>query len=316
MEALDCIWGYQEIEELKNMLLQTRIELETARVEAKEDMRRNEENVKQLLYFLKIACQERNEARHERDQLQRLLNKLMPVSPTEMYPVVPSLQVESPICTLLGNSSMTISDSISESYNPQSYGSSPVDSLLDMVSSPDLPNINMADSSNLVVPSHTFIPEYNCPNTVSILSPVLPEIDHASAVIDNLVKGKQLPQKGKLLQTVMEAGPLLKTLLVSGSLPQWRNPPPLHPFQVPPFSIKGSDPERTNLRPVANLTQPGHNTWNSSISEISYGSSQMYSTSTLTGYGTCLNKRTVSTSGVSRDFLQNQLISGKRQRCQ
>lgn len=50
--------------------------------------------------------------------------------------------------------------------------------------------------------------------------------DHsASVIIDKMVKGKALPQKGKLLRTVTEAGPLLHTLLLA-PLPQWKNPPP------------------------------------------------------------------------------------------
>ncbi|KAH7294238.1 hypothetical protein KP509_28G062200 [Ceratopteris richardii] len=35
-----------------------------------------------------------------------------------------------------------------------------------------------------------------------------------------------LPEKGKLLQAVMQAGPLLQNLLIAGPLPQWRYPPP------------------------------------------------------------------------------------------
>ncbi|KAH7289281.1 hypothetical protein KP509_31G067900 [Ceratopteris richardii] len=35
-----------------------------------------------------------------------------------------------------------------------------------------------------------------------------------------------LPEKGKLLQAVMQAGPLLHNLLLAGPLPQWKYPPP------------------------------------------------------------------------------------------
>ncbi|XP_054798143.1 uncharacterized protein LOC129303112 [Prosopis cineraria] len=45
-------------------------------------------------------------------------------------------------------------------------------------------------------------------------------------LVDSLVCGKPLPQKGRLLRTVTEAGPLLHTLLLA-PLPQWQNPPPL-----------------------------------------------------------------------------------------
>ncbi|GMH10132.1 hypothetical protein Nepgr_011973 [Nepenthes gracilis] len=54
--------------------------------------------------------------------------------------------------------------------------------------------------------------------------------DTDDEMINHVVKGKTLPQKGKLLEAVLEAGPLLQTLLATGSpLPQWQNPPPLQP---------------------------------------------------------------------------------------
>lgn len=64
--------------------------------------------------------------------------------------------------------------------------------------------------------------------------------DRGSAIIENLAKGRPRPEKGKLLQSVMEAGPLLRTLLVAGSLPQWRDPPPMRQApQLLPVPIKG-----------------------------------------------------------------------------
>ena len=64
----------------------------------------------------------------------------------------------------------------------------------------------------------------------------MPGINPADAVIENFVKGKVLPQRGNLLQAVMETGPLLQTLLLAGPLPRWRNPPPLQPFKMLPVS--------------------------------------------------------------------------------
>ncbi|KAF7823559.1 uncharacterized protein G2W53_021703 [Senna tora] len=60
-------------------------------------------------------------------------------------------------------------------------------------------------------------------------------------VIQRLVRGKVLPEKGKLLESVMEAGPLLHSLLVAGPLPTWRNPPPPRPMigdVLPPFAVR------------------------------------------------------------------------------
>ncbi|XP_073127717.1 uncharacterized protein [Henckelia pumila] len=46
---------------------------------------------------------------------------------------------------------------------------------------------------------------------------------------------RPLPEKGKLLQAVMQSGPLQQTLLLSGPLPRWRQPPPpLDTNHIPP----------------------------------------------------------------------------------
>jgi hypothetical protein len=47
----------------------------------------------------------------------------------------------------------------------------------------------------------------------------------AAARLELLAAKRPLPQKGRLVQAVMEAGPLLQNLLVAGPLPRWRNPP-------------------------------------------------------------------------------------------
>ncbi|XAR72147.1 hypothetical protein NMG60_11018684, partial [Bertholletia excelsa] len=49
---------------------------------------------------------------------------------------------------------------------------------------------------------------------------------------------KPLPENGKFLQAVTEAGPLLQTLLLAGPLPRWQNPPPqLNPVDIPPVTV-------------------------------------------------------------------------------
>ncbi|KAK1297847.1 hypothetical protein QJS10_CPB14g01464 [Acorus calamus] len=54
--------------------------------------------------------------------------------------------------------------------------------------------------------------------------------------LDHLMNSRPLPEVGKLMQAVADAGPVLKTLLVSGPLPRWWNPPPLpvQTVQMPP----------------------------------------------------------------------------------
>ncbi|KAI3995334.1 hypothetical protein MKX01_032136 [Papaver californicum] len=308
METMTSVWSYQEnCEQLKELLFYTTYELETARAEAKEEMKRNEANVNKLVHLLNQACRERDEAKN---QLQRLLNKFTPSSPTENLPVMSSLQPK----TLLvnptkGNSSITETDSVSETYNHHSYGSPPVDSIFETVSSPQLSNINVVDSNivqvahqplnvphqPLHVPHQPFVQEHNVWSSAGA--------DQASLAIDNLVKGKVLPQNGKLLQSVMEAGPLLQTLLLAGPLPRWRNPPPQQTLQLPSLSVNGS--------------KAVHNSASFSYSNVSHGSAHIYSTSMLnfsSGHDTCLNKAQVLSAGLNRNFINHSIPTAKRQR--
>ncbi|CAL5209028.1 unnamed protein product [Lathyrus oleraceus] len=62
-----------------------------------------------------------------------------------------------------------------------------------------------------------------------------------------LAEKKPLPKKGKFLKAVVEAGPLLQTLLLAGPLPQWQHPPPqMNSIEIPPVSI--SSPKDLSLR--------------------------------------------------------------------
>ncbi|XP_026443125.1 uncharacterized protein LOC113342994 [Papaver somniferum] len=294
--AVTSVWSYQEnCEQLKELLFYTTYQLETERAEAKEETKRNEANVNKLVHLLNQACRERDEAKN---QLQRLLNKFSPSSPTENYPAVmatlkPKILLVNPT---KGNSSITETDSVSETYNHHSYGSPPVDSIFDTVSSPELSNINVVDSSIVQAPQHVPHQPLHVPHQ---------PFDQASLAIDNLVKGKLLPQKGKLLQSVMEAGPLLQTLLLAGPLPRWRNPPPHQTLQLPSLS-------------VVNGSEAVHNSSSShSYSNVSHGSAQIYSTSMLnfsSGHGTCISKAQVLSAGLNRNFINNSIPTAKRQR--
>lgn len=265
----------QDIEELKQKLLYTTIELESVRLEASEEVRRNKENIKQLHQLLKVASQERDEAK---DQLHKLLNNSFIISPsnpiTEFTPILPQTLTRA---HLINPAKKSNSRSITESNS-----SSPVDSLFESVSSPELSTININDSTNIAYVNQPFVQDYSD-------SALVPKIDQFSGVIESLVKGKSLPQKGKFLQAVMEAGPLLQTLLVAGPLPRWRNPPPpLQPFHIPPVTIKGCENE--------SVSEKGQ-----SYVEMSCGSTQMMSMNVLSfgngGSGSC-----------------NYILNGKRQR--
>ncbi|XVF05569.1 hypothetical protein REPUB_Repub05bG0183700 [Reevesia pubescens] len=284
MEELASLWNYQEnCDEVKLKLQYTTIDLESVKMEANEQIRKCREEVKHLLNLLKLAYQERDEAR---DQLRKLRNKLMPSSPAELQPILPYPQSESPLLVAAkANSSITESNSLSDTYNhQQSHGSSPVDSFFDAVTSSDFSSINLADSGNMGFVNRPFVQDYNGSMSTGLVSSGVTKIDPAATVIDNIAKDKTLPQKGKLLQAVMEAGPLLQTLLLAGPLPRWRNPPPLQTFKIPPVSIKGCNSKTANQKPAMNsnrtIVQKRLNS-SSSYPEMSRGTRQMCSAAML-----------------------------------
>lgn len=185
----------QTIDALKQQLLYKTLELESVKAQANEETINHKQKLNQLIEHLSTACKERDEAR---DQIQKLLKKYN--FPAQIYPSK-------------ANSSITESNSLSDTYNYQS----PNDPFFDIVSSPDSSNLGNINNQKQ---QPTFV------------------VDKSCLVIDALVKGKKLPHKGKLLQTVLEAGPLLKTLFIAGPLPSWRNPPTAQGIQIPPASVR------------------------------------------------------------------------------
>ncbi|KAL6841099.1 hypothetical protein ACP4OV_029068 [Aristida adscensionis] len=60
---------------------------------------------------------------------------------------------------------------------------------------------------------------------------------------------RRLPEKGRLVEAVVSAGPLLQTLLLAGPLPRWRHPPPAPPpggADIPPFNPGRLSPMKTD----------------------------------------------------------------------
>lgn len=174
---------------------------------------KSHETVKHLLSLLRTAWQERDEALKERDEarndLQALLNKILSLKPittdhhhhghhTPNLPdftnFYPPLLLEEP-------------ENISDTYCLPNMISNNVQGISDS------PMISLAAGA-----------DHNPPHRAS--SPT-------SVVMDRLVgEGKALPEKGRLLQAVVEAGPLLHTLLLA-PVPQWKNPPPPLPLPLP-----------------------------------------------------------------------------------
>lgn len=173
---------------------------------------KSHETVKHLLSLLRTAWQERDEALKERDEarndLQALLNKILSLKPIttdhhhnghhtpnlpDFTDFYPPLLVEEP-------------ENISDTYCLPNMIKNKVQGLSDSLM------ISLAAGAD-----HN--PQYRASSPTSV-------------VMDRLVsEGKALPEKGRLLQAVVEAGPLLHTLLLA-PIPQWKNPPP--PLPLPP----------------------------------------------------------------------------------
>lgn len=294
----------QNYDELKQKLMYTTFELN-------EEKRKSKDQAKQLMQLLKMAKQERDEARA---QLNKLLNMLTPIPRTEMLSTIPQLSPENPLLKpSRANSSIIESRNFSDqlcSFHSQS--SSPTESFFDSVTSPDLSKINnhhVGDSSNNMafMNQQPFIQDYNVPTEVL-------KVDQASLIIDNLVKDKTLPQKGNLLHAVLEAGQLLQTLHAAGPLPRWRNPPPLQSFHIPPPSIKGCDIKNVGVDACENSSHDLLLTNLKSYAGISCGTSQMISTSVMS-FRTGVSSACARTgSFVTSAEKVNNFVAGKRQR--
>ncbi|RDX95834.1 hypothetical protein CR513_21578, partial [Mucuna pruriens] len=213
--------------ELRQKLVNATLELETMK------------NVKvELFNLLKMAYQERDEARC---QLYKLMNQFMPSSPTQLQNVFDTQSL------VMFHSANKANSSITESDNSLSHGSTQVDSFFDTVSSPEFTNINAVDTTNkMSYLSQNSVQDFNFSAPPALMVPSVP--DPATEVIDCLARERALPQKGKLLKAVIDAGPLLKTLFLAGPLPTWRNPPPFRNIKVPSLAIKKCD-ATTNIGP-------------------------------------------------------------------
>ncbi|KAI7739480.1 hypothetical protein M8C21_001022 [Ambrosia artemisiifolia] len=233
MEEIASLWSYQQnVDELKQRLMYTTLELEAVKAENDEEMKRNRESMKRLLQSLKIVCQERDEAK---DQLQKLLNKTMPSNDQQVFkimnPLIPNCfdrvrQHHQGQLMMPAKANSSISES-----NSVNHSSSPVDSLFDpIVSPPEFSNINV---------DTPFVQDYDqnggfCSNSLNgLVNQNVQKVDQATLVMEGMIKGKTLPQKGNLLEAVVEAGPLLETLLLAGPLPKWQNPPSLNKCHIP-----------------------------------------------------------------------------------
>ncbi|KAH6814577.1 hypothetical protein C2S51_023595 [Perilla frutescens var. frutescens] len=295
MGEMASLWGYAEhrdMDQLGQKLLYTTLELEKLKSEAVEEMRKNKEYVNQLINLLKCAIQERDEARN---QLQKLITTTTTISPTktEIFPAIPHFQADSSSPLLKpakANSSITESNSFSETHNYHSHGggSSPVDSLFDAVSSPEFSNMSFVNHGHFVQDSAASLANA----TSNFIA--MPKLDRGSLIVENLAKGRVLPQKGMLLQSVLQAGPLLQTLMVAGPLPRWRNPPQMQPFQIPPVAIKSGNAEVLAQKPASNVGQLGSGHLSSSQYMSDFGNVNLSGTNCLNNASSLISSAVTS----------------------
>ena len=188
-------------------------------MEANTEIKKYKDTIKRLYQLLKSVCQERDEAK---EQLQLLSTRFQPSlirSLTNTRHEIQQIQLWKPVVP----SKMT-SSVISRSSTKESDLITPKMTFTCLSNDLSLAG-HEGQSSNFTVmkkPDHEERAEKMKENIRSSRDIM---VDTASSVIDNLVLGKQLPEKGRLLRSVTEAGPLLQTLLIAPA-PRWKNPPP------------------------------------------------------------------------------------------
>ncbi|GKU91650.1 hypothetical protein SLEP1_g5492 [Rubroshorea leprosula] len=193
------------MDELRQTLLYTTLELETTLISAKEEIARREFELIHLKDVLSRTIKERDEAQTRCQKLT--LEKLILQQQLEMIQQQKVVQEHhhQEVIALSGISSGSEDES------------NPVDSNK---------QISSSDSKKGIIPSPQLKSE----------APLLEEALKLAA-------NRPLPEKGKLLQAVKEAGPLLQTLFLAGPLPQWQHPPPqLHSIEIPPVAKAISSP--------------------------------------------------------------------------
>ncbi|KAL4033517.1 hypothetical protein IC575_006612 [Cucumis melo] len=198
------MWG---MEELRHALLYTTLELETTIMSAKEEILRRECEIMNLRDLL-------NRAIKEKDEVEAKCGKLM----FENLFLLDQHKIQEHELTPQSDSDSSKIFACSDSDDNNTIQSSQTDLI---VGEPLL--------SNEHPPT---VWKNACENEKPLLSQELPPTDWKNAC------DKPLPQKGKLLQAVIEAGPLLQNLLLAGPLPHWQHPPPLvDSGDIPPVII-------------------------------------------------------------------------------
>nr|GEY98272.1 hypothetical protein [Tanacetum cinerariifolium] len=170
------------IDELKQKLLYKSFELEATN----EEIKRSSKSMKQMSQLLEVACQERDEAR---DQLQNLLNMILKHSNDQetfnaTSPLTPNCFVgdqhhQGPLMIpTKANSCIMESNSLSEAYNHRSSH------VFDPIPSPEFSNINVKTP---------YVQDYTQISGISITlngSSNIPKVDKATMVMEHMIKGE------------------------------------------------------------------------------------------------------------------------------
>lgn len=252
----------QSVDELIQKLEYKSYELEMTKNEANEEIRKSNEHIKKLVHLLQTACKERDDAKSQLSKLQQimafnkqnnnnnLVDHLIPFSP------------DSPLMTsnFAAKTNSAVTDS--SSFSLETHTNNNKNKNNNIVSSPVA---SSPESSNIIFSTSTSTTTTTSPVVMNSTTKV---VDRESMIIASLAKGKTLPQKGKLLQSVLGAGPLLSTLMVAGSLPEWRNPPAVLTHQIPPVNLKS---QPSNVLPQIIVPNVDSNHFNKGI-----GNSAMY----------------------------------------
>ncbi|XP_027342645.1 formin-like protein 6 [Abrus precatorius] len=203
-------WAYyfqgKSMEELRQSLIYTTLELEQTRAAVQEELRKRDDQLLNLKDLLNKTMRERDETqeKYKRLLLEKLVFQQQQQQQTANMSGISSIEDE-PRRGIDSNNGLSSSD-CEES----------------IVSSPVIEHL----------PQPQLAPPPQPPPLASVTQSMI-----------ELTPDKPLPEKGKLLQAVMKAGPLLQTLLLAGPLPQWRHPPPpLESFEIPPVTIPSPPP--------------------------------------------------------------------------
>ncbi|XVF23501.1 hypothetical protein REPUB_Repub13aG0044200 [Reevesia pubescens] len=228
-------WGYcyqeEGMEELKHNLLFTTLELETTLRSAKEEITKREFELIHLKDVLSRTMKERDETlvRCQKLMLEKLillqqLHQEQQQQQQQQEQVLQQHQQET--ASLSGVSS---SEDESKPGDSNKQISSP-ESNRSIISSPGL--------NSTPPPVHL---------------PLQPKSSLPQEALE-LAADRTLPEKGKLLQAVKDAGPLLQNLLLAGPLPQWQHPPPqLTSIDIPPVAISSPTQQLINQGSFNNL---------------------------------------------------------------